>query len=175
MVGDFACFCCHLLTFSKITFFQNILSGTLSQCQTVWIQIMTDILSVLIWVQTVNKGYQQTMKIATGKETSFKNVNTLVFNNLFSNKKEFWTIFRDFNQNLRNFKVLSRHQLSRIFKTCMNHVGAVSLEPSQVIHKLRGHNFDDNVKHYRQTGPEVIKLFICSTQLSMKFQLLVKN
>ena len=32
-------------------------------CQTVWIQIMTDILSVVIWVQTVCKGYQLTTKV----------------------------------------------------------------------------------------------------------------
>ena len=32
-------------------------------CQTVWIQIRTDILSVLIWVQTVCKCYQQTTKV----------------------------------------------------------------------------------------------------------------
>ena len=37
-------------------------------CQTVWIQIRTDILSVLIWVQTVCKGYQQTTKVASSKE-----------------------------------------------------------------------------------------------------------
>ena len=45
-------------------FFQNqlfwkILSGILSECQTVWIQIRPDILSGLIWVQTVCKDYQQ--------------------------------------------------------------------------------------------------------------------
>ena len=34
----------------------------------VWIQIRTDILSVLIWVQTVCKGYQQTTKVAARKE-----------------------------------------------------------------------------------------------------------
>ena len=39
--------------------FQNILSGTLSECQAVWIQIRTDTLSVLIWVQIVCKSYQQ--------------------------------------------------------------------------------------------------------------------
>ena len=36
-------------------FFQKILSGTLSECQTVWIQ-------------TVCKGYQQTTKVASCKE-----------------------------------------------------------------------------------------------------------
>ena len=33
----------------------------------VWIQIRTDILSVLIWVQTVCKGYQQRTKVAASK------------------------------------------------------------------------------------------------------------
>ena len=44
------------------------LSGTLSECQTVWIPIRTDVLSVLIWVQTVCKGYQQTTKVAASNE-----------------------------------------------------------------------------------------------------------
>ena len=57
---------------SSADFFQNqlflkILSGT-SECQTVWIQIRTDILSVLLWVQTVCKGYQQTTKVTTSME-----------------------------------------------------------------------------------------------------------
>ena len=33
-----------------------------------WIQISTDILSVLIWVQTLCKGYQQTAKVIGSKE-----------------------------------------------------------------------------------------------------------
>ena len=48
--------------------FQKILSGTLSECQTVWIQIRTDILLVLIWVQTVCKCNQQTTKVAASME-----------------------------------------------------------------------------------------------------------
>ena len=36
-------------------FTQNIISGTFSECQTVWIQIRTDIQSVLILVQTICK------------------------------------------------------------------------------------------------------------------------
>ena len=43
-------------------FFPKILSETLSECQTVRIQIRTDILSVLIWVQSICKCYQQTTK-----------------------------------------------------------------------------------------------------------------
>ena len=43
--------------FFKINFFKK-----LKECQTVWIQIRTDVLLVLIWVQTVCKGYQQATK-----------------------------------------------------------------------------------------------------------------
>ena len=49
------------------TNFQKIISGTLSECQTDWIQVRTDILSVLIWDQTVCKGYQQT-RVAAGRQ-----------------------------------------------------------------------------------------------------------
>ena len=49
---------------SSADFFRNhlfgkILSRIQSECQTVWIQIRYDVLSVLIWVQTVSKRYQQ--------------------------------------------------------------------------------------------------------------------
>ena len=40
--------------------FRKILSGIQSECQIVWIQIWPDVLSGLIWVQTVCKSYQQT-------------------------------------------------------------------------------------------------------------------
>ena len=53
--------------FQNCFFFSKILSGTLSECRTVWIQIRTGVLSVLIWVQTVCKGYQQTTIVATSK------------------------------------------------------------------------------------------------------------
>ena len=62
MQGNFSCFCCRLLTFFKINFFPKILSGTLLECQMVWIQMRNDILLVLIWVQTNCKGYQQMTK-----------------------------------------------------------------------------------------------------------------
>ena len=62
-----------LLLLSAEFFFQNyflqkILSGILSECQTDWTQIRTDILSVLIWVQIVCKGYLQMTKVAASKE-----------------------------------------------------------------------------------------------------------
>ena len=54
-----------MLLLSSADFFQNQLfwknlSEISSECQTVWIQIRPDILSGLIWVQTVCKSYQQT-------------------------------------------------------------------------------------------------------------------
>ena len=61
--------------FKKNQLFQKFLTGTLSECQTVWIQIRTNLLSGLIWVQTVCKGYQQTIKVAARKERVMKNVN----------------------------------------------------------------------------------------------------
>ena len=42
MLGNFSRFCCRLLTFFLNEFFRKILSGTPSECQTVWIQIRTD-------------------------------------------------------------------------------------------------------------------------------------
>ena len=59
----------HLLTFFKINFLKKkAFRNTIRDSQTVWIQIRTDILSVLIWVQTVCKGYQQTTQITSNKE-----------------------------------------------------------------------------------------------------------
>ena len=44
-----------------------------SGCQTVWIQIRPDILSGLIWVQTVCRGYQQTTKVtASGQRIRYR-------------------------------------------------------------------------------------------------------
>ena len=48
----------------KTNFFQKNLSRIPSECQTVWIQIRPDILSGLIQVHTVCKGYQQRTKVA---------------------------------------------------------------------------------------------------------------
>ena len=53
--------------FSKATFFQKILSETLSERPMVQILIKTDILS--IWLQTVCKGYQQTTKVSARIES----------------------------------------------------------------------------------------------------------
>ena len=45
-------------------FFGNDLLGISVECQAVWIQIMPDILSSLIWVQIVCKGNQQTTLVS---------------------------------------------------------------------------------------------------------------
>ena len=43
-----------------LLFFLKHLSGISVECQAVWNQIMPDVLSGLIWVQIVCKGFQQT-------------------------------------------------------------------------------------------------------------------
>ena len=51
-----------------------------------WIEISTDILSVLVWVQIVCKGYQQTTKVGTSKErvnVLFPSVYVLLCKNFF--------------------------------------------------------------------------------------------
>ena len=58
LLGNFA-----FLSFTEFFFrnqFAKILSEIPFECQTVWIQIGHDILSFLIWVQTVCKSYQHT-------------------------------------------------------------------------------------------------------------------
>ena len=62
-------FCQLLISFFQNQLFRKILSGILSECQTVWIQIRPNILLSLILVQTVCKGYQQTVNLPlAGKE-----------------------------------------------------------------------------------------------------------
>ena len=62
-----------MLVLSSAYFFQNELFQKKSfrnaiRCQTVLIQIRTDVLSVLIWITTVCKGHhQQTTKVAASK------------------------------------------------------------------------------------------------------------
>ena len=45
-------------------------AGTFSESQTDWIQIRADIVSVLIWVQAVYKGYQQTTMVTAINENA---------------------------------------------------------------------------------------------------------
>ena len=51
--------------FLKSTFSKRV-SRLVSECQTVWVEIRPNVLSGLIWVQTVCKGYQQMTLV--GKE-----------------------------------------------------------------------------------------------------------
>ena len=63
MLGSISYFCYRLLTF----LFKIYL--TLLECKTVWIQIRTDVIAlVLVRVLAVYKGYQQMTKIAFSKE-----------------------------------------------------------------------------------------------------------
>ena len=61
--------------FFKIFFFKIILSGILSECQTVLIQTRTDTLLVLIWIQTVCKGCISTQKSGSWVKSSFSRSN----------------------------------------------------------------------------------------------------
>ena len=51
----------------KINLFKRIFQEYHQSFQTVWIQIRTDVLSGLIWVQIVCKDYQQTTKVASSE------------------------------------------------------------------------------------------------------------
>ena len=66
MLGNFSCFLSSAVFFFQNQLFRKILSGISSDCQSVWIQIRSEVLSGLIWVQTVCKGYQKTA--LAGKE-----------------------------------------------------------------------------------------------------------
>ena len=66
--GLFCMLFCRLLIFFQNQLLRKILPEIPSECQTVWNQIRPDILSGLIWVQTVCTGYQQTTLV--GKELS---------------------------------------------------------------------------------------------------------
>ena len=68
MLGIFSCFFA-ICFFFKINFSKKI-SGIPSECQTICIQIRTDVMSVLIWIQMVCKRYQETTLV--GKELNVK-------------------------------------------------------------------------------------------------------
>ena len=61
-----------LLSFAifRINFSKDSLRNTISMSNGLefWIQIRMDVLMVLIWVKTVCKGYQQTIKVTASKE-----------------------------------------------------------------------------------------------------------
>ena len=95
MLGNFSCIWCRLQTFLQNNLSPKIPSGTQSGCQTVWIQIRTDIMSVLIWVQMVCKGYQQMTKVTASKErvnpqSANRNKSRLLFSSAEMFKKPLW-------------------------------------------------------------------------------------
>ena len=101
---------------SSADFFQNqlfriILSGIPSECQTVWIQIKPDIMSGLIWIQTVCKGYQQTILVSHLLDTSQKSNTGMYFDcseiNPYSanhdcSRLQFCDIFLNFQKKIRH-------------------------------------------------------------------------
>ena len=77
-----SCFFGRLLIFFQNQLFQKILSGILSECQTVWILIRPDVLSGLIWVQTVCTSCQQTTLVV-------KELKLLIHVSFFKNVSEY--------------------------------------------------------------------------------------
>ena len=75
MLGNFFMLLLLSADFYQDCLFQKFPSGILSEYQTFWTQIMTDVLSVLIWVQTVCKGYQKTTNVVVSKEKVNYNLN----------------------------------------------------------------------------------------------------
>ena len=76
----------------KNQLFQKILSGILSECQTVWIQIRSDILSGQIWVQIVRKSSLGDKKVRVKLGSHFKKKDLLYsethcFKRIFSVKR----------------------------------------------------------------------------------------
>ena len=74
MLGNCSCFYFCLLTSFKIKCLKINHPGPPSECQTVWIQIKTNILLVFIWIQIVCKrlfgrqqNYPLACKVITGK------------------------------------------------------------------------------------------------------------
>ena len=63
--------------FFKINFLKKKIFQEHYQCKMVWIQIRTSYLLVLIWVQIVYKGCQQTTKVAASKK-HFNMVGTIL-------------------------------------------------------------------------------------------------
>ena len=60
--------------FFKINFFEKILSGLPSECQTDWIEIRPDALSGLIWVQSVCKGFEQTTLVGNALSRDYSEI-----------------------------------------------------------------------------------------------------
>ena len=83
MLTNFSCFCWRLLTLFQNYLYQIILSETLTECQSVSIQIRTDVRSVLIWVQTVCKRYPQTTKVVDSTDNENIKHLTCKINNHF--------------------------------------------------------------------------------------------
>ena len=72
ILGNCSCFYFRLLTFFKIKFLKINHPGPPSECQTVWIQIKTDILFVFNWVQIVCKRLLADNKIIHWHAKSYK-------------------------------------------------------------------------------------------------------
>ena len=67
MLGNFACFLSSA-EIVKINFFKKLFQEYHQSVKTVWTHIRPNKMSGLVWVQTVCRVYQQTIKVATSRE-----------------------------------------------------------------------------------------------------------
>ena len=67
------------MTFFKINIFKKFFQEHFKSVKQVWIQIRINVLSVLIWVQIVSKGYQQMTEVVVArKELNFRCASNLI-------------------------------------------------------------------------------------------------
>ena len=114
MLGNFSSFWCRLLTFFKINFFKKNFRNTI-RCQTIWSRSKTNVLWVLIWVQTVCKGYQQTTKVTA----SMERVEKISNQNTHSNPIYSWNPRRVFLQAVKTqMKCSIMLHFIRVYTVC---------------------------------------------------------
>ena len=107
-----------LLMYAEL--FQKHISGTLSECQTIWLQNRADVLSFLTWVQTshVYKGFQPTTQDVAITEHRFEN-EKLPYKNLAKAKMKEKVLTQTQNYQLDESGGWSfPKKKSQTFKTC---------------------------------------------------------
>ena len=108
MQGNCLCFYFRLLTFFKIKFLQINHPGPPSKCQTVWIQIKTDIPLVFIWVQIVCKSLFRDDKILRWHAKSYNRLYMVHTNgecralNQRAKRRHFCLLFQKYHDLLSN-------------------------------------------------------------------------
>ena len=124
-----------------------------SGCQTVWIQIRPDILSGLIWVQTVCKGYQQMSKVAASEQRVQYRATCWCVGYTVKNWYQFLTtreylvpIRHVFHTNISHFVKKTHVHVVKLYVACMRilHIDKIPPPPPP---DLLHFAFDSNSSH----------------------------